>query len=95
MTPKEMRLAAYFLDWFGEERSNAGCNDMPAEAFEAANFNSVEDHEFARQCLEGVHGITEEELRDAQFMRLQDREAMHLLAVKLRTEADFKTRQRS
>lgn len=95
MTPKEMRLAAYFLDWFGEERSNAGCNDMPKEAQEAAAFDMVEDQKFAQECLESRYDqFTKEELRDARFMRLQDLEAMHLLAVKLRVEADFKQRVR-
>src|SRR6266550_2721765 len=73
VTPKEMRLAAYFLDWFCEERGNAGCNDMPAEAAKAAQFTKSEDQDFARQCMDSVSGNWgDEEMEKASLLRLQD-----------------------
>ena len=91
MTAKEMRLAAYFLDWFCGERDNAGCNNMPREALEAAQFDLQEDQDFARQCLDAVSGDWSNEVMEkARFMSLQDTWAIQVLALKLRTEADFK-----
>ena len=86
MTAKEMRLAAYFLDWFCNERGNAGCNDMPKEALEASGFNSIEARKFSEECAEYV----DREPYTLGFMGVQDDTAIALLALKLRTEADFK-----
>jgi hypothetical protein len=88
VTAKEMRLAAYFLDWFGEVRGNAGCNDMPQEALDAAGFTDAESRLFARECCDRCYGMTIEEIDASTFERTSDMVAIHQLALKLRVEAN-------
>jgi hypothetical protein len=90
MTAKEMKLAAYFLDMAADQFNNHGCNDMPAEALEASGFTIGEGRDFAEDCAMWGNAEDKEHvahMRERGLIGVQDWEAMHTLAFKLRSEA--------
>jgi hypothetical protein len=58
-----------------------------------ANFDCDEARQFAADCMYSAYG-DESETRTFSFMMLQDQEAMHFLALKLRVHAERKANAR-
>jgi hypothetical protein len=93
MTANEMKLAAYFLDIAADQFSNHGCNDIDKEALEASEFTPAQSRQFAADVAMWSSPTDEElikELRERGLLGVQDSEAMHTLAFKLRSQAKRK-----
>ena len=87
MTKKEKRLATYFLNKYADECGNHGCNDLPQEAIQAADFTPEEAETFAKEFVQyNTKGREQYDPNLDSFERMSDFSVIGLLAHKLETE---------